>query len=206
MIRINLIPPEILQSRKDEARWKWVWLGAGVVALLVAMWWGVLYIQVASSTSDVASIQQQAASEQAQASRFEIFKQQESDLSVRKAAVAAAIKDRINWAKMLYELGLVLPNDVYLTTFTGTDNGGSGTGDSVVTMAGEAVDEPDDSPNNGYKSVARMLVRLSDLQQLDSVWLTSMSLGEGSDTEAPMISWAVNARVTASTATTSTND
>jgi Tfp pilus assembly protein PilN len=206
VIRINLIPPEILQSRKDEARWKWVWLGAGVVALLVAMWWGVLYIQVASSTSDVASIQQQAASEQAQASRFEIFKQQESDLSVRKAAVAAAIKDRINWAKMLYELGLVLPNDVYLTTFTGTDNGGSGTGDSVVTMAGEAVDEPDDSPNNGYKSVARMLVRLSDLQQLDSVWLTSMSLGEGSDTEAPMISWAVNARVTASTATTSTND
>ena len=194
MIRINLIPPEILQNRRDESRWKWVWLGGGILALVVAMFWGFMFLQVMSSTQDVAAAQQDAANLQAQTSRFQIFQQKEADLNVRQAAVDAAKKNRIDWTRMLNELGLVLPTDVYLTTFTGTDNGD--TGDSIVTMAGEGVDEPDDSPNNGYKSVAKMLVRLADLRQLDSVWLTSMSLGGGSDTEAPMITWAVNARIT----------
>jgi hypothetical protein len=205
VIRINLIPPEILQSRKDEARWKWVWLGGGVLALLLAMFWGVMFLQVVSSTQDVASVQQQASSLQAQTSRFQIFQNKESELVVRKAAVAAATKGRVDWARMLNELGLVLPTDVYLTSFTGIDNAVGG-GDSVVTMAGQGVDEPDDSPNNGYKSIAKMLVRLTDMQQIDSVWLTNMSLGEGSTTEAPMITWAVNARITPSSTTTSTSN
>ena len=158
MIRINLIPPEILQSRKDERRWKWVWLAGGIAALAVA-----------------------------------VFSQAEEQLGARQDAVDAAIKGRIDWSEMLYELGLVLPSDVYLTTFTGVDNAGSG---SVVTMAGQAVYDPDDVPANGYKSIAKMLVRLTELKELNSVWLTSATLGTGTDTAAPMYQWAVNASIT----------
>lgn len=203
MIRINLIPPEILQQRKDEAVFKWVWLGAAVAAVVLALFWGVMFIQVMATTRDVASIQQQAAQLTAQTSQFQIFQQKQADLNVRKSAVAAAIKGRVDWARMLNELGLVLPSDIYLTSFTGTDNSAGGS-DSVVTMAGKGVDEPDDTPDNGYKSVAKLLVRLADMTQLSSVWLSNMSLGAGTDTTAPMIDWSVTAKLTPSAASSST--
>ena len=197
MIRINLIPPEILQSRKDEQRWKWVWLAGGIAALAVALFWATTYLQLSSATSDVASIQQDVATMQAQTSRFAVFEQKEAELKVRQDAVDTASKGRIDWSQLLYELGLVLPRDVYLTTFTGVDNAGGGTAaDSVITLAGKAVYDPDEVPANGYKSIAKMLVRLTELSELDSVWLTSSTLGTGSDTEAPMYDWAVNARIT----------
>jgi len=197
VIRINLIPPEILQSRKDEQRWKWVWLAGGIAALAVALFWATTYLQLSSATSDVASIQQDVATMQAQTSRFAVFEQKEAELKVRQDAVDTASKGRIDWSQLLYELGLVLPRDVYLTTFTGVDNAGGGTAaDSVITLAGKAVYDPDEVPANGYKSIAKMLVRLTELSELDSVWLTSSTLGTGSDTEAPMYDWAVNARIT----------
>jgi len=197
VIRINLIPPEILQARKDEQRWKWVWLAGGVAALVVALFWAATYLQLSSATSDVAGIQQDVANAQAQTSRFAVFEQKEADLKVRQDAVEAAKKGRIDWSQLLYELGLVLPRDVYLTTFTGVDNStaGAATG-SVVTLAGQAVYDPDEVPANGYKSIAKMLVRLTEMSELDSVWLTSATLGTGSDTQAPMYQWAVNARIT----------
>jgi Tfp pilus assembly protein PilN len=193
VIRINLIPPEILASRRDESRWKWVWLSGGIIALVVALAWSVMYLQVAASTSDVASIQQQAATKVAETSRFNVFQQKEADLQVRQSAVDTAIAGKIDWSEMLYELGLVLPKDVYLTTFTGVDNGSTG---SVVTLAGQARFDPETAPAVGYKSIAKMLVRLTELTQLDSVWLTSASLGTGTDTQAPMYTWSVNANIT----------
>jgi Tfp pilus assembly protein PilN len=193
VIRINLIPPEILQSRKDERRWKWVWLAGGIAALAVAIFWATTYLQVSAAAGDVASIQQQVAELQGQTSRFAVFSQQEDQLRLRQDAVDAAIKGRIDWSEMLYELGLVLPSDVYLTTFTGTDNSGSG---SVVTMAGQAVYDPDEVPANGYKSIAKLLVRLTELNELGSVWLTSATLGTGTDTAEPMYQWAVSASIT----------
>jgi Tfp pilus assembly protein PilN len=193
VIRINLIPPEILQSRKDERRWKWVWLAGGIAALVVAIFWAATYLQVSAASTEVASIQQQVAELQGQTARFAVFSQAEDQLRVRQESVDAAIKGRIDWSEMLYELGLVLPSDVYLTTFTGVDNAGTG---SVVTMAGQAVYDPDDVPANGYKSIAKMLVRLTELKELNSVWLTSATLGVGTDTTAPMYQWAVNASIT----------
>lgn len=201
MIRINLIPPEILQARKDEALFKWVWLAGAAVTVILVLFWGIMFLQVMSSTAEVASIQAQAAQLQSETSRFSIFQQKEAELQVRRAAVAAATQGRVDWARLLNELGLVLPNDIYLTSFTGSDNAGSG--DSIVTMAGKGLDDPDDAPNVGYKSIAKMLVRFADMEQLDSVWLTNMSKTADTETEAGMLTWAVNAKLSSSAAATS---
>ena len=202
MIRINLIPPEILQNRADERRWKWMALAAGITAAGLVLFWAFMALQVTGSTAEVASIDAQATGLESQAAQFQVFQQTEADLTVRKNAVVAAKAGAVDWARMLYELGLVLPKDIYLTAFTGTD-AGTGTG-STVSLTGQAVDKLSDSPDNGYKSVAKMLVRLSDLSQLDSIWLSSTSvpaLAAGA-TVAPMISWTVNARIAPDAAAT----
>lgn len=195
MIRINLIPPEILATRRDERRWQWVWVGGGVLAAIVVMFYLVMVLQVAGATSDVASVQQQAQQLQAQTARFDVFEQKESDLKVRQDAVKAAMAGRVDWQEMLFELGLVLPRDVYLTTFSGVDAGTNGSG-STVSLAGVAVPDSEDTPGPGYKSIAKVLVRLTEMPQLDSVWLSSAALSSDALSTAPTYDWSVNAKIT----------
>jgi Tfp pilus assembly protein PilN len=198
--RINLIPPEILQNRKDEQRWKWIALAGAAGAAVLVMFWAFMALQVTASTAEVDSIVQEVSGLEAQAAQFQVFQRAEADLKVRKDATVAAEAGAIEWARMLYELGLVLPKDIYLTAFTGTD-GGIGS-PSDVSLTGKAVDKLDDSPDNGYKSVAKMLVRLADLDQLDSVWLSTTSVEEPEGDTAPMIGWTASARITPSVTAT----
>jgi Tfp pilus assembly protein PilN len=200
VIRINLIPPEILQNRKDERRWKWLALSGGVVAAVLVMFWAFMALQVTASTAEVDSISQEVTGLETQAAQFQVFQRVESDLKVRKDAAIAAKAGAVDWARMLYELGLVLPKDIYLTSFTGADGGIGGT--SNVSLAGQAVDKLNDSPDNGYKSVAKMLVRLADLDQLDSVWLSNTSIAAATGDTAPMIGWTASARITSSATAT----
>jgi Tfp pilus assembly protein PilN len=200
VIRINLIPPEILQNRKDERRWKWLALSGGVVAAVLVMFWAFMALQVTASTAEVDSISQEVTGLETQAAQFQVFQRVESDLKVRKDAAIGAKEGAVDWARMLYELGLVLPKDIYLTSFTGAD-GGLGAA-SNVSFAGQAVDKLNDSPDNGYKSVAKMLVRLADLDQLDSVWLSNTSIAAATGGTAPMIGWTASARITSSATAT----
>jgi Tfp pilus assembly protein PilN len=205
MIRINLIPPEILGKRRDERRRRWVWLSGGVLLLIVGAFALLVFFQVASATNDVAAIQQQAQAMQAQTNRFDVFQQKEADLRLRQGAVSAATAGRIDWAELLYELGLVLPRDVYLTTFTGTDNaGGSGDSASSVSLAGIAVPDADKTPQIGYKSIAKVLVRLTEMTQLDNVWLQSAALHSADDVE-DSYEWSVSARITPSATQTASS-
>jgi Tfp pilus assembly protein PilN len=202
MIRINLIPPEILAKRKDERRRSWVWLGGAILLAIVAMFCLIVFIQVASSQADVASVQQQATALQTQTSRFDVFQQKEADLRQRQDAVAAATSGKVDWAGMLYELGLVLPTDVYLTAFTGTDAGAVG-GGGTVTMGGTAVPDADKTPAIGYKSIAKTLVRLTEMTQLDSVWLSNASTKIDAASGQTLYDWSVTTRITPSQATSS---
>jgi Tfp pilus assembly protein PilN len=197
VIRINLIPPETLQHRVNERRWRWITLVSGIIGVVVVLFWAFMSLQVAAATAEVDSISQQAAAAETQASQFQVFQKVENDLGVRKDAVVSAKQGAVDWARMLYELGLVLPKDIYLTAFTGTDAGT--TGNSTVSLTGQAVDKLNDSPDNGYKSVAKMLVRLADLDQLDSVWLTNTNVAAATTgaSTAPMIGWTVSAKISA---------
>jgi Tfp pilus assembly protein PilN len=198
--RINLIPPETLQSRKDEQRWKWIALTGAAIAALLVMFWAFMALQVTASAAEVDSIVQEVSGLEAQAAQFQVFQRTEADLKVRKDATIAAKAGAVEWARMLYELGLVLPRDTYLTAFTGTD--ASLGAAANVSLTGQAVDKLDDSPDNGYKSIAKMLVRLADLDQLDSVWLSTTSVEELEADTAPMIDWTASARITPSVTAT----
>jgi len=198
--RINLIPPEILQNRKDEQRWKWIALAGAAGAAFLVMFWAFMALQVTASTAEVDSIDQEVAGLEAQAAQFQVFQRAEVDLKVRRDATVAAKAGAVEWARMLYELGLVLPKDIYLTAFTGTDASPGAASD--VSLTGKAVDKLDDSPDNGYKSVAKMLVRLADLDQLDSVWLSTTNVGEPEADTVPMIDWTASARITPSVTAT----
>ena len=205
MIRINLIPPEVLQKRRDEGRWRWLWLGALVVAVALGLFYAVLFFDTVGIRAQVANAKEQAASLQQSARMFAVFRDRETELSTRRAAVIAAATGRIDWANMLDELGLVLPTDMYLTSFVGAEGGTPPGQAGLVTLAGQAVPVSDlQAPGQGYKSVAKTLVRLTELEQLDSVWLTGAGTAASTVTTqvVPSIAWQISAKVSPQAADT----
>jgi len=166
MMRINLLPPEILERRKAEKRIGWVVVAAIAVALLLAGVWGVGFMSVQGKRDDLAAVQQQVQTTQAQANQLAIFEERAVELEARRGIVTLALGDKINWAKLLDELSLVLPSDVWVSRMALDQING-------LQIQGYAVDAPTDTPDAGHKSIAKTLVRLADLEQLYNVWLTN---------------------------------
>lgn len=187
-MRVNLLPPEIRERRQAEERIGWVAFGAIVLALVLAGVWAYATIQVRSRTDELAAIQQQVESTRAAADQLAIFEERESELQARRAVVEQALSGRVAWARLFDELSLVMPSDIWLQTLAADETDG-------MQVAGYAVDAPADSPDVGHASIAKLLVRLADLEQLYDVWLTS---SEKTDLEEqPAIQFTVTARIKA---------
>jgi hypothetical protein len=74
-----------------------------------------------------------------------------------------------------------------------------------VTLAGQAVPVSDlQAPGQGYKSVAKALVRLTEMEQLDSVWLTQAGVAPSTDSSqvVPSITWQISAKISPQAADT----
>lgn len=164
MMRVNLLPPEMLERRKSEKRFGWVIIGAVFVAVVLAGVWGFAYLRLQAKQDELASLQQQVQSTQAQADQLAIFEARAVELESRRATAALAMAGRIDWAKLMNEISLVLPSDLWVQTLTLGEEAG-------VSMTGYAVDPPTDSPDVGHKAIAKALVRLAELDDLYDVWL-----------------------------------
>lgn len=165
MIRINLLPPETIEKRKAERRWVYVLFAAVGVFSFLFLFFLVMYIQVSSAQAEVAAKQQEAQALQAQAGSFKVFEDRQTELAARQAVADKALKDRVTWSKLFTEVSLVLPADTWLETFRGDEKG--------IAVTGKAVNHSGDLSSMGFKPVAKLMVRMSDLEQLQNVWLDS---------------------------------
>ncbi|MDO8848587.1 MAG: PilN domain-containing protein [Coriobacteriia bacterium] len=190
MMRINLLPPEILERRKAERRFGWIIVAAVLVAVVLAGTWAFAHFRLQARQDELAEVQQQVQSTNAQAAHLAVFEERAATLETRRSTAALALDGRRNWGRLFSELSLVMPSDIWLNALTAEE--------SAVTFAGWAVDSPTDSPDVGHKSMAKLLVRLADLEQLSNVWLTSSEKGQFE--EQPAIQFTVTADVSEPTA------
>ncbi len=186
MMRINLLPPEILERRKAEKRFGWVILAAVLVGVLLVGVYAYAHFRLQSKQDELAEVQQLVASTQAQADQLAIFEQRATELEARRATVDRALAGRRDWGKLYTELSLVLPSDVWIQSLVA----GEGSG---LSMSGYAIDAPGDTPDAGHKAVAKALVRLTDLDDLYDVWLSSSS--KTTFASQPAIQFSVTAAV-----------
>jgi len=186
MMRVNLLPPEILERRQAERRIVWVVVAAIVIAVLLAGVWGVANYRLQNKKDELAAVQQEAQAIQAQADQLAIFETRASELEERQATVQAALGGRIDWAKLLDEVSLVLPSDLWVQTMAVDEDAG-------ISLAGYAIDFPDDVPDLGHKAIAKALVRLADLEDLSDVWLASSVKTEFAEQDA--IQYTITSKV-----------
>ncbi len=186
MMRVNLLPPEILERRQAERRGVWVIVGAIAVAVVLAGVWGFASYRLQARQDELAAVQQQVQAVQAQADQLAIFETRAAELEARKATVQAAMGGRVDWAKLLDELSLVLSSDMWVSTIAVSESTG-------LSMAGYAIDSPDDVPDLGHKAIAKGLVRLAELESLSDVWLASSTKTQFADQDA--IQYSITAKV-----------
>lgn len=169
MVRINLLPPEILERRKYERFYPIVFIAAGVLLAIVLITWGVLRFAVSSSNSELQSVEQNASDLRAQADNLAVFELKEKELAARQKVADQALLGRIDMGRLAEEISLVLPEEVWVATIDCNEQ----TGLSANLWAPDPLGQ---SSAEGYKAAASTLVRLSALDSLYDVWLGQASV------------------------------
>jgi len=189
MIRVNLLPREILEKRRFE---RGIWyVGAGLLIGLavVLVIFGINAWRIASRNALLQQSEETASQLRNQAEAYRIFEEKEDVLSQRKAAADVALASRVDWGRLTNELSLILPSDVWLYELLCDEDEGTD-------LRGYAVDAPTDVPDLGHKSIAKTMIRLADLEQIDAVWLLE-SLKEPSyeDSGDPVVRFQITSGV-----------
>jgi Tfp pilus assembly protein PilN len=119
---INLIPAEERRGRPAARAGALSYL---VVGVLIAALAGVTALvmtnqQVSDREAEVAQLEQRRAAAQAQADSLRAFAEFRSMQEARTATVTSLAQSRFDWERILRELSMVLPADVWLVELTGT--------------------------------------------------------------------------------------
>ncbi|TLM99257.1 MAG: hypothetical protein FDZ75_00510 [Actinobacteria bacterium] len=199
MIRINLLPPEIIEKRKWERYYPLVFIVAGILIAIVVAAWAILQFTAANKRSELQAIQETSAQLQQQADSLAVFELSKGELARRQAAADSALAGRIDMGRLAEEISLVLPEAVWINSYSCTQKEGLAIVANAPSPFGMQADQ-------GYKAAAMTVVRLGSLGAVSDVWLSDATaqnfssfqgLPSGSvNASAAILLFAVSADVT----------
>lgn len=162
--RITLVPGEIATVRR--ARRQVLLAGLGV-ALFAALLLGIFVLrdrQVQSAQEDAEVAEARTTELELQIAELQDIEALEADIAQRRATVTAVLQGDVAWSRLVQEIAAVLPNDVWLTTFSGSRGDILTPGEVSVSAMG--FDQT---------STARWILRVSGLESLTGLWVPSSS-------------------------------
>jgi Tfp pilus assembly protein PilN len=182
MRAVNLLPRQQVQQKSDRPNPALLVAVIGSAAVLLALVGGTLLAvrsadrqqqALSAARAELAATPAHHLSPQTQAFRQSVLSQREE----RSLALASAIGKRVAWDRILRRFALVLPNDVWLTSLTGSVPLDSAAPLATATTTSALPATPTALNIQGYTysqaSVARLLARLEVLPDLKNVQLTN---------------------------------
>jgi Tfp pilus assembly protein PilN len=181
---VNLIPESKQQGARKPLRSGP--LAYIVVGALVAMLVGVATLvvtgnEISDREAEIAQLQREDAAAKARASQLAGYTQFHSVSEQRVATVTSLADSRFDWERVMRELTLVLPSDVWLTDMTGTATPES----TVEGASGIAIRSSIPGPAlelsgcaGGQESVAGLVQALKEIDGVTRVGVQSSNLGE----------------------------
>ena len=178
---VNLIPPE--QRRGDRAPTRTGSLPYVILGALVAVLAGVAATvvtgnQISDRKSQIATLESQQADAQARAEALQPYADLAGLATTRSTTVTSLAQSRFDWDRVLRELALVIPDDVWLTQLAGTVS------PEVQLTDGPDVQLRDEAPGPAleiigcaasHESVASFLQSLRDIDGVTRVAIASDS-------------------------------
>lgn len=166
MVQINLLPPEIIERRKYDRYYPYIFIVAGILVAIIAIVWVTMQLVVSQQTQVLQQTKESTAQLNAQAQSLAIFEEQRGELEARQELADEALAERVDMGGLAEDVSLVMPEEIFATRLKCGEASG---------MELDAHSPISGVPNvrSGYKSIAACLVRLSSLDNLKDVWLTS---------------------------------
>jgi len=171
--RLSLMPTEVVAVRAQRRQTALAGAGVAGLAAVLLLVWLARQNQVSSERDKVHTTQQQAAALRRQVAGLQQVTSLDTQVSERRQLVAQALSDDIAWTRLLQEIATVIPDDVWLTSFSGQKVGAAG---STAPTAAAGVGTVNISAMGfDHTSAARWLLRVGDLRSLMGLWLPSSS-------------------------------
>jgi Tfp pilus assembly protein PilN len=177
---VNLLPRKDGRERRHKPNV--VALGGAVAAVAVtavmAMWFLNASAGVTERRDQLDGLRAELAAIPVPAPRDTSGDALESEKAGRLNALAAALGNRISWDRVLREISLITPDDVWFTTLQAS---------APAAVAADGTAPAGTAPAGGFSitgrtyshdSVARLLARLSVVPDLDQVKLEKSVLGK----------------------------
>jgi Tfp pilus assembly protein PilN len=182
---IDLTPSEMRQGARAPMRTgplPYILVGALVAVLLGVALLVTTGNQVTEREGEVAQLKSEDAVARQEARRLTPYVQFQALHEDRLTTVASLADSRFDWERVVRELSLVLPADVWLTELNASASGESEGGDSSLrsSIAGPAMEL--EGCAVGQESVARFVTVLKDIDGVTRVAVASSELpskGEG---------------------------
>jgi Tfp pilus assembly protein PilN len=183
---VNLIPPE--ERRGEHAPLRtgplpYVLLGGLVALLLGVTALVVANNQIAEAKNEVAKVESEDAVASAKAQSLASYTQFRTMSEQRVETVSNLADSRFDWERVMRELSLVLPNDVWLVGLTATaapgvsvEGGGGGASNMRGAIAGPALELSGCA--RGQEAVAGFVTALEDIDGVTRVGVQSSELPE----------------------------
>lgn len=120
---VNLIPPEERSGERRPMRGgplAYVIVGALTAAVIGVAVLAVTGNQISESQAEISRLESEQASVETQVAELEPFTQFHALHQQRVATITSLAESRFDWERVMRELALVLPSDVWLTSLSGT--------------------------------------------------------------------------------------
>jgi len=144
--RVSLLPSSIAEARTAQRQVVGAGAGvAGLAAILLALF-ALRSGQVDRAVESAAAEEDRTVVLEAEIASLADVEELQADLSRRTATVTGVLASDIAWTRMLQEVATVIPNDVWLESFTGT--AGTATTPGTVTSASPRLPRVMASPSN----------------------------------------------------------
>jgi Tfp pilus assembly protein PilN len=179
MRAVNLIPPDARRGDRAPMRTgvvSYVLIGALALALLAVIALAFTSKQISDRESEVAGLEQELADATARAQSLSSFASFRAIQETRQATVASLAQSRFDWERVMNELSLVIPSDIWLSQLGGSvstaaeveDGPEVAIRDSVIGPALELV-----GCGTGQEAVAGFVADLEDIDGVTRVGVSS---------------------------------
>ena len=157
-ININLLPPHVFEKRRAERLLFLLIIGTVILVFVLFLVYTLLSVQVSQKEGAVEDLRAQSDRLNKKISVLSRFETEKKKLQGQENILVKALSGEVPWHEILYEVGMVIPSDVWLTSVTSQMEGSR----PVLKFRGYSFEHP---------SVAEWVTRLSEVKSLTNVWL-----------------------------------
>lgn len=184
---VNLIPADERRGENRPLRsgpLAYVIVGALAAAVIGVAALAITGNQISESKAEIARLEDEKATVEARAQALDAYTQFHTLREQRVATVTSLADSRFDWERVMRELALILPDDVWLTNLTGTAASGvSVEGGTSVSLRGSIAGPALELSGcaSSQEAVAGFIEAMKEIEGVTRVGVPSASLGESSE-------------------------